>query len=183
MRIIFDGGYGSRIQPIAPIVRGGRGESVLIVSAERTRAAPGAAAPTGLGAAMPGAAPAGLRSSTGDYEVRISDEALARDREVRAHENSHLAALGGAAASPVMYDTRTGPGGEKVAVGGKIAVDLAEVPGDPSATLRKARAVIAAANAPGDPSAADMRTAARAYALARDARAELRSVSRLDISE
>lgn len=108
------------------------------------------------------------------YVLALSPEARERDREVRAHENSHLAALGGAAASPIMYDTVAGPGGERVAVGGKVAVDLAEVPGDPRATLRKAKTIIAAANAPAEPSAADLRTAAAAYRLAGKAAEELR---------
>lgn len=111
--------------------------------------------------------------SRGD-EVRISDEALARDRQVRSHESAHLASLGGAAASGVSYDYAVGPGGERIAVGGKIAVDLSEVPGDPAATLRKARTIIAAANAPADPSAADLRTAAEAYRLAAKAAEDIR---------
>ena len=57
------------------------------------------------------------------------------------------------------------------------AVDMSEVPGDPEATLRKARIIIAAANAPGNPSAADSRTAARAYEMIRKAQAELREGS------
>ncbi|MBU0929189.1 MAG: hypothetical protein KKA67_15665, partial [Spirochaetes bacterium] len=36
---------------------------------------------------------------------RTSDEALARDREVRGHESAHLSALGPYAASGVIYDT------------------------------------------------------------------------------
>ncbi len=105
-------------------------------------------------------------------ETHFTPEALARDREVRGHEKAHLASLGPYAASLVQYDTARAPGGS-VAVGGRIAVDLAEVPGDPAATLRKARVVFAAANAPGDPSAADLRVAARAYDLMREAKREL----------
>ena len=119
----------------------------------------------------------GFSVSTIDYEVRISEEALARDREVRAHEQAHLALLGGAAASPIIYDTAMGPGGEVVAIGGRIAVDMSEVPGDPEATLRKAHMIIAAANAPGNPSAADVRTAARAYEMIYKAQAKLRDGS------
>lgn len=115
-----------------------------------------------------------------DYRLTLSPEALERDREVRSHERAHLSALGGYAASDVMYDTRRGPGVETVAVGGRIAVDLTEVPGDPRATLQKARTIYAAATAPGNPSTADMRVAAEAYRLMRTARrdlAEQRNVS------
>jgi hypothetical protein len=104
---------------------------------------------------------------------RTSDEALARDRHVRGHENAHLSALGPYAASGILYSTVNGAEGEAIAVGGRIAVDLAEVPGDPEATLRKARTVLNAAQAPGDPSAADMRVAARAYRLMQEARDDL----------
>jgi hypothetical protein len=93
---------------------------------------------------------------------------------VRGHENAHLSALGPYAASGIVYDTAVGASGETLATGGRIAVDLAEVPGDPEATLRKARTVLNASQAPGDPSAADMRVAARAYRLMQQARAELR---------
>lgn len=115
----------------------------------------------------------GLRVRTGDYEVTVSEEALARNWEVRAHEASHMAVLGGAAASGVMLTTRRGPGGESIAVGGKIAVDLKFEQGNPAASLRKAQAVLAAAYAPGTPSAADLRTAAQARMLASAARYEM----------
>jgi hypothetical protein len=84
-----------------------------------------------------------------------------------------MMALGGYAASGISYDMRTGPGGERIAVGGRIAVDMAEVPGDPRATLQKARTIYNAATAPGDPSAADMRVAADAYRLMQEAQDEL----------
>jgi len=103
-----------------------------------------------------------------------TDEARERDRHVRGHEQAHLSALGPYAASAVLFDTVKGAQGETIAVGGRIAVDLAEVPGDPAATLRKARTVLQAAGAPGDPSAADLRVAARAYRLMQKAQAELR---------
>ncbi len=115
----------------------------------------------------------GFYRSGDGYEVRLSDEAVRRNQEVRAHEGAHLAMLGSAAASPIIYDTVTGPGGETIAVGGRIAVDLSEVPGDPEATLRKAQSIITAANAPANPSAGDLRTASKAYTMARRAQQEM----------
>jgi SprA family protein len=105
-----------------------------------------------------------------DYLLKSSDEAATRDREVRAHEKAHLMSLGGAAASGIRLTTQRGPDGEAYAVGGGIKADLSPVPGNPRATLDKARAVLRAAAAPGNPSAADMRVAADAYRMARDAR-------------
>jgi hypothetical protein len=111
---------------------------------------------------------AGRRSSP-DYEMVLSPEARHRDGEVRHHERSHARTLGPYATTPIMYETARGPEGEVVATGGRIGVDLEPVPGDPAATLRKARVVLNAAYAPGSPSSADMRVAAEAYRLAQHA--------------
>jgi hypothetical protein len=94
----------------------------------------------------------------------------ATDAEVRAHEHAHVAALG---KGVVVYDTVTGPDGSTYAVGGGVAVDLSPVPGDPEATIRKARLAIQAAYAAGEPSGADMRVAAEAYQLEMAAQREL----------
>ena len=92
------------------------------------------------------------------------------DAEVRAHEHAHVAALG---KGVIVYDTVTGPDGSTYAVGGGVAVDLSPVPGDPEATLRKARLAIQAAYAVGEPSGADMRVAAEAYQLEVEAQREV----------
>jgi hypothetical protein len=105
-----------------------------------------------------------------DYLLTSTDEAADRDREVRAHEKAHLMSLGSAASSDIRLTTRRGPDGSVYAVGGAIKADLSPVPGDPRASLAKARSVLRAAAAPGNPSAADMRVAADAYRMARDAR-------------
>ena len=84
------------------------------------------------------------------------------DAEVRAHEHAHVAALG---KGVIVYDTIVGPDGSTYAVGGGVAVDLSPVPGDPEATLRKARLAIQAAYAVGEPSGADLKVAAEAYQL------------------
>lgn len=176
MRIVYDYAGQHTVSPAAPRASavdgssriGNTRENVLVVRVGRgldgeDRLGSRGAVDSG---ALNGIAP-------GDERWKISDEALERDRGVRAHENAHLSALGPYAASVISYDTVTGPGGETIAVGGRIAVDLSAVPGDPEATLRKAQTIIMAANAPGDPSAADKRVAARAYRLMQEARAEL----------
>lgn len=98
-----------------------------------------------------------------------SDEARLLDARVRGHEATHRRVLGPYAASGIQLTTRRGADGESIAVGGRIKADLAPVPGDPRATLRKANTVRRAALAVGSPSVADMRIAAEAYRLARDA--------------
>lgn len=107
------------------------------------------------------------------YALVTSDRAAQRDAEVKRHERSHLLALGPYAASNISYSTATGPDGRSYAVGGSIKADLSEVPGDPRATLRKANAVRRAALAANAPSSADLRVAARAYRLAREAQEQI----------
>ncbi len=92
------------------------------------------------------------------------------DAEVRAHEHAHVAALG---KGTIVYDIVAGPDGASYAVGGGVAVDLDPVPGDPEATIRKAKTAIQAAYAVGEPSAADLRVAAEAYQLEVSAQNEL----------
>lgn len=110
---------------------------------------------------------------SGATEEQTTPEAINRDRVVRRHEQAHQAALGGHAASGIQLQTARGADGEALAVGGRIKVELSEVPGNPRATLQKANTVRMAALAVSDPSAADLRVAAEAYRLARDARAEI----------
>jgi len=159
MRIIYD--VPGRIPGIraAPVHRSGlSGETVLVV---RLGERGGSKEPESAGNPAPDS------PSTAD-----SGRVRARDAAVRTHEAAHLSTLGPYAASAVIYDTIATPDGP-AAVSGRIAVDLSEVPGDPEATLRKARVILAAAGAPGDPSATDARVAAEAYRLMSKAAAEL----------
>lgn len=104
---------------------------------------------------------------------RIKAELQAIDSKVKSHELAHMAALGGAAGSGIHYTFSRGPDGRMYATGGSIKVDLEPVPGNPEATIRKARQVRRAALAPGEPSAADMKMAARAYRVEQEAEKEL----------
>ena len=99
-------------------------------------------------------------------EIRLQEA----DAEVRAHEHKHVAALG---KGVIVYDTVVGADGTSYAVGGGVSVDLQPVPGDPEATIRKAKSAIQAAYAVGEPSAADLRVAADAYQLEVAAQREL----------
>lgn len=102
-------------------------------------------------------------------EVR---ELAARDREVRAHEQAH-ANVGGQYAGAPSYTYQRGPDGRQYAVGGEVSIDVSPVPGDPQATIDKARIVRRAALAPAEPSPQDRSVAAEATALEQQARAEL----------
>ncbi|MFK7916133.1 MAG: putative metalloprotease CJM1_0395 family protein [Pseudomonadales bacterium] len=106
-------------------------------------------------------------------EIQQQIRSLARrDAEVRAHEQAH-ASVGGAYASAPSYEYQRGPNGVSYAVGGHVDIDVAPVPGDPAATLKKMQVVQRAALAVAEPSPADRAVAAKAAAQASEARAEL----------
>lgn len=96
-----------------------------------------------------------------------------RDREVRQHEQAHLAAAGQYARSSASFEYERGPDGKNYAVGGEVSIDTSEVPGDPEATLQKAEQIRRAANAPASPSSQDRAVAAEAAAMAIKARIAL----------
>jgi hypothetical protein len=102
---------------------------------------------------------------------RLAEQRLqAMDAEVRAHEHAHVAALG---KGVIQYDTVAGPDGVPYAVGGGVAVDLTPVPGDPEATIRKAKLAIQASYAVGQPSGADLQVAQEAYTMEMQAQQQL----------
>ena len=124
--------------------------------------------PGGLRAAV---APNGQELS--ESELQLVRELASRDREVRAHEQAHLAAAGGYARGGPTYTYQTGPDGIRYAIGGEVSIDTSPVPGNPRATLAKAQAIMSAANAPAEPSGQDRAVAAAAAQMAARAQAEL----------
>jgi hypothetical protein len=95
------------------------------------------------------------------------------DREVRAHEQAHMAAAGSYARGGPTYTFERGSDGRLYAVAGEVAIDASPVPNDPEATLRKAEVVRAAALAPAEPSSQDRAVAAQASQMAAEAQAEI----------
>lgn len=99
-------------------------------------------------------------------------QALAqRDREVRAHEQAHVAA-GGPYAGAATYQLQRGPNGVGYAVAGEVPISTGRE-ATPEATLQKAQVVKRAALAPAEPSAQDRQVAAAATRLEAEARLEL----------
>lgn len=96
----------------------------------------------------------------------------ARDREVRQHEQAHLAASGGLAKGGASYSMQKGPDGKVYAVGGEVSIDTSAGK-SPEETIRKARIIQAAALAPADPSGQDRAVAAAAQAMELQAQAEI----------
>ena len=94
------------------------------------------------------------------------------DREVRAHEQAHVAAGGGLVLSGPTYTYQYGPDGRGYAVGGEVSIDTS--PGrTPEETIEKAQQIRAAALAPADPSGQDLAVAAAATQLELQAKQEL----------
>ena len=121
----------------------------------------------------------GHRDHGPDKELTAEEEKTvarlqARDREVKAHEQAHLAHAGRYAAGGARYSWQTGPDGRRYAVGGEVPIDLSEEP-EPEQTIRKMQVVRRAALAPAQPSAADRTIAATATQKEARARQELRA--------
>lgn len=96
----------------------------------------------------------------------------ARDTEVRAHEQAHIAAAAGLRTSAPSYTYETGPDGKKYAVGGEVNVSF-EKSGDPEKDIQNAETMKAAALAPAEPSSQDRSVAANAEKIIAEARQEL----------
>ncbi len=97
----------------------------------------------------------------------------ARAREVRAHEQAHLAAAGSYAKGGATYTYERGPDQRMYAVSGEVQVDTSAVANDPVATLRKAQVIRRAALAPTNPSSQDRQVAVEAAQMAQEAQAEI----------
>lgn len=123
-------------------------------------------------------------------QQRVIQNLKDRDKEVRNHEQAHLAAAGGIATRGASFDYVSGPDGRRYAVGGEVSIDTSAVANDPQATLRKAESIRRAALAPAQPSAQDYSVASKAAAMAQQANVEIlrtqqntteRSGSQLDV--
>ena len=110
-----------------------------------------------------------LTSEEEDQVKKLAD----RDREVRAHEQAHVAAAGPYLRGGPTYTYQKGPDGKRYAIGGEVQIDTSPVPDDPEATIRKAQVVRAAALAPAEPSAQDRAVASAATKMQQQAQAEL----------
>lgn len=115
-------------------------------------------------------------------EVQELEILSRRDQEVRAHEQAHAAAAGAYAIGGPQYSFTRGPNGRLFATSGAVEIDISAVAGDPAATIEKAQQVQRAALAPAEPSGKDRQVAARAAAIAQEARADIAEQSRAENS-
>ena len=104
-------------------------------------------------------------------DERQIKQLAARDREVRAHEQAHMA-VGGRYAGAASYTYERGPNGVNYAVGGEVPISTGRE-ATPEATLLKAQIVKRAALAPAAPSPADRQVAAEAARMELQARQEI----------
>lgn len=107
-----------------------------------------------------------------DDEKQQLQELKARDREVRAHEQAHVAA-GGVYTGAASLTFQKGPDGRNYAVGGDVSINASPVQGNPEATIDKMRVIKRAALAPVNPSLQDRRVAQLATLAEQQARDEL----------
>lgn len=103
--------------------------------------------------------------------ARVLAQLKAADREVRAHEQAHMAA-GAGITGLASYTYKTGPDGKQYAVAGEVPVDTS-AGRTPEETLAKAQKIRAAALAPAQPSAQDYKVAQTAAKMKLSAQAEL----------
>jgi hypothetical protein len=96
------------------------------------------------------------------------------DREVKAHEQAHMAAAGGIATSAPQYEYEKGSDGKMYAVGGEVNIKIAEE-SSPEQTVEKAQQVKKAALAPAEPSGQDRSVAQKAEQIIQNAKTELKN--------
>ena len=94
---------------------------------------------------------------------------------MRIHEQAH-ASVGGQYAGAPSYEYQRGPDGTNYAVGGEVQIDVAQIEGDPKATIEKCK-LYEQQLAPQEPSGADRAIAADATQKLAAAQAELATQS------
>ncbi len=102
-------------------------------------------------------------------EKRVVQQLRARDREVRAHEQAHVAASGRIAVSGPRYSYEEGPDGKRYATGGTVNFQVPPA-NSPEEEARLAAQLRRMALAPANPSGTDRAVAAGASAKESQAR-------------
>lgn len=105
---------------------------------------------------------------------KVLKEMKSRDTEVKAHEQAHLAASGGAATGGAHFTYQAGPDGKRYATGGEVNIRIRSGK-TPEETIRNAQQVERAALAPARPSGQDLQVASDARRMQVQARAESRA--------
>lgn len=106
-------------------------------------------------------------------QLREIEKLERRDREVRMHEQAHVAAAGSLAKGGPRYEYKRGPDGKQYVVNGEVPIAAQTASNNPQATIAKAQQIRRAALAPADPSGHDRAVAAQAAAMEREAREKI----------
>lgn len=114
-------------------------------------------------------------------DLQIIQKLSARDREVRAHEQAHMA-VGGQYAGAASYQFERGPNGINYATSGEVSISTSEG-ATPEETLQKARIIRRAALAPAEPSPQDRRVAAQASQMEAEALKDIAEQKRTEAQE
>jgi len=115
--------------------------------------------------------PAGEAELDSEQQRQVN-ELKQTDRDVKAHEQAHMAAGGGLVMGSANYQYQRGPDGNMYAVSGEVKIDTSRE-NDPKDTILKMQQVKRAALAPSHPSGQDRSVAARASQIEAEARVEL----------
>ena len=109
-----------------------------------------------------------------EAELQMVQDLKQRDREVKTHEQAHLASAGQYARGGPSYTYQQGPDGRRYAIGGEVPIDVSREK-TPEETIQKMRTVRRAAMAPASPSPADRSIAAAATAQEAQAMQEMQA--------
>lgn len=118
-----------------------------------------------------GGGPLAGRDDLTEDEQREVKDLKRRDREVRQHEQAHVAAGGPYVRGGAQLEYTTGPDGKRYATGGEVDIDVSKAR-TPRATIRKMQVVKRAALAPANPSPQDRAVHAAASRTEQEARRE-----------
>ena len=105
-------------------------------------------------------------------EMRQVQQLKERDRQVRAHEQAHIAVGGDLIRGGASYTYQTGPDKQRYAIGGEVSIDVSPAR-TAEATVLKAQHIQETALAPADPSPQDQRVAATGRSMEINARNEV----------
>ena len=114
--------------------------------------------------------PAGEAELDSEQQRQVT-ELKQTDRDIKAHEQAHMAAGGGLVMGSANYEYQRGPDGNMYAVSGEVKIDTSRE-NDPKDTILKMQQVKRAALAPSHPSGQDRSVAARASQIEAEARIE-----------
>lgn len=133
------------------------------------------------GAATPATGQDTVQFSLTAEEIKELQQLKQRDREVKAHEQAHLAVAGAYARGGASYTFEKGPDGNRYAIGGEVPIDVSEGT-SAEATIQKMRVIRRAALAPADPSPADRQIAANALAKEIEAKQQLAAENQSELN-